>query len=188
MTTMAMRYRSIAVLLIALPLAGCGGDAGSGTTGGLSGVVSADTTAESTTSAAPTVDKAVVRWKKRWAIKIQQPMRHAVLVLHANALSAVSGNSAAAYRLTPAFNKLSNCRNPLELPPLSPTPSVLRKARKLTLSACRDFFVGVDGVIAGLNMQDSAAAQAGIRRINNGERTLRNAARVVKTAPTTTTP
>jgi hypothetical protein len=186
MTTMLTRYRSIAVLLVALPLAGCGGDAGSGTTGGLSGVVSSDTTTESTTSPAPTVDRAVVRWKKRWAIKIQQPMRHAVLVIHANALSAVAGNSAAAYRLTPAFNKLSNCRNPFDVPPLSPTPSVLRQARKLTLSACRDFYLGVNGVIEGLNTQDSAAAQAGIRRINNGERTLKNAARVVKTAPTTT--
>jgi hypothetical protein len=30
----------------------------------LSGVVSTDTTTESTTSPAPTVDRAVVRWKK----------------------------------------------------------------------------------------------------------------------------
>jgi hypothetical protein len=132
------------------------------------------------------VDRAVVRWKKRWGIKIQAPMRHAASILDANAILAVNGDAAASYRLTAAFNALSNCRNPLELPPLSPTPSVLRKARSLTLAACREFYVGVNRVIEGLNTGSSTTAQAGVARVHDGERTLKRAARLVKMAPTTT--
>jgi hypothetical protein len=184
---------SIAVLVIALSLAGCG--EGSGTAAppdssnnGSTETSSANTTTTtpSTTTTAPTVDRAVVRWKKRWATKIQRPMRHAASILEANAILAVNGDSAASYRLTAAFNTLSNCRNPLDLPPLSPTPSVLGKARRLTLAACREFYVGVDGVIEGLNTSSSAAAQAGVSHVRDGERTLKRAARLVKSAPITT--
>jgi hypothetical protein len=177
-----------AVLLIVL--VGCG-EAGSGATssGESSNTGSTQTTTESTTTTTtttPTVDRAVVRWKKRWGIKIQAPMRRAASILDANAILAVNGDAAASYRLTAAFNTLSNCRNPLELPPLSPTPSVLRKARRLTLAACREFYVGVSGVIEGLNTGSSTTAQAGVARVHKGERTLKRAARLVKAAPTTT--
>jgi hypothetical protein len=119
-------------------------------------------------------------------MKIQAPIHRAASILDANAILAVNGDAAANYRLTAAFNTLSNCRNPLELPPLSPTPGVLRKARKLTLAACREFYVGVNGVIEGLNTGSSTAAQAGLARVHDGERTLKRAARVVRSAPTTT--
>ena len=182
---------SIAALLIALPLAGCGGGSGNAASSGSSNDGSATTqktptTAQSTTTPAPTVDSAVVRWKTRWGMKIQRPMRRAASILEANAMLAVNGDSAASYRLTAAFDALSNCRTPLELPPLSPTPGVLGKARKVTLVACREFFVGVNGVIEGLNTDSSATAQAGVSRVREGERTLRQAARLVKSAPTTT--
>jgi hypothetical protein len=184
---------SIAVLAIAFSLAGCGGGSGTAAPPDSPNNGSAETASEntttttpSTTTTAPTVDRAVVRWKKRWATKIQRPMLHAASILEANAIPAVNGDSAAMYRLTAAFNTLSNCRNPLELPPLSPTPSVLGKARRMTLAACRDFYLGVDGVIDGLNTGSSTAAQAGLTRVHDGERTLRRAERLVKTAPTTT--
>lgn len=177
-----------AVLVIVL--VGCAGGASSGATspGESSNTGSTQTTTESTTTTTttPTVDRAVVRWKKRWGMKIQAPMRHAASILDANAILAVNGDAVANYRLTAAFNTLSNCRNPLELPPLSPTPSVLRKARSLTLAACREFYVGVNGVIEGLNTGSSTTAQAGVGRVHDGERTLKRAARLVKMAPTTT--
>jgi hypothetical protein len=177
-----------AVLVIAL--VGCGGGTGSGASspGESSNTGSTQTTTESTTTTTttPTVDRAVVRWKKRWGLKIQAPISRAASILDANAILAVNGDAAASYRLTAAFNTLSNCRNPLELPPLSPTPSVLREARKLTLAACREIYVGVDGVIAGLNTGSSSAAQAGLARVHDGERTLKRSARLVKAAPMTT--
>jgi hypothetical protein len=178
-----------AVLVIVL--VGCTGRAGSGASSPNTGSTqttteSTTTTSTSTTTTTPTVDRAVVRWKKRWGMKIQAPIRHAASILDANAILALSGDAAANYRLTAAFNTLSNCRNPLELPPLSPTPSVLRKARKLTLAACREIYVGVDGVIEGLNTGSSSAAQAGLARVHDGERTLKHAARLVRSAPTTT--
>jgi hypothetical protein len=177
-----------AILVIVFPLVGCTGGAGSGATpaGESSDTGSTQTTTESTTTTiTPTVDRAVVRWKKRWRMKVQAPIRHAASILDANAMLAVNGDAAANYRLTGAFNTLSNCRNPLELPPLSPTPSVLRNARRLTLAACRELYLGVSGVIEGLNTGSSTATQAGVARVHRGERTLRRAARLVKTAPTT---
>jgi hypothetical protein len=183
-----------AVLVIVLALVGCTGGAGSGATqpGDSSSPDSTQATTEitttttTTTTTTPTVDRSVVRWKKRWAIKIQAPARRAASILDANAILAVNGDATANYRLTAAFNTLSNCRNPLDLPPLSPTPSVLRSARKLTLAACRQFYVGVNGVVEGLNTGSSTTAQAGLARIHDGERTLKRAGRLVKSAPTTT--
>jgi len=182
---------SIAALVIALPLAGCGGGSGNAvspgsSTDGSAGTQNITTSAQSTTTPAPTVDRAVVRWKTRWGIKIQGPMRRAASNLEANAILAVNGDSAASYRLTAAFDTLSNCRTPLELPPLSPTPSVLAKARRVTLEACREFIVGVNGVIEGLNTGSRATAEPGLSRVRDGERTLRRAARLIKSAPTTT--
>ncbi len=184
------RNATMVVLVIALALAGCSGGSGSGTAvsgGSSSGAGSAETTTEgTTTTTVPTVDRAVVRWKKRWGVKVQRPMRHAASVLYTSAVLAVNGDASATYRLTAAFNTLSNCRNPLDLPPLSPTPSVLRKAERLSLVACRQFYVGVNGVISGLNTGSSTATRAGLSRVHDGERTLRRAARLVRTAPITT--
>jgi hypothetical protein len=73
--------------------------------------------------AQPQIDHAVVRWKKRWQLKIDRPMLHSIAVMQSNALRAVNGDAAASYRLTRAFNVLSNCRNPLEFPPLGDTPA-----------------------------------------------------------------
>ena len=77
-------------------------------------------------------------------------MQRATTQLAADVGPALAGSSAAAYRLTPAFNTLSNCRNPLDIG-LAQTPPELARARKQTIRACRLIYVGTDGVISGLN-------------------------------------
>jgi hypothetical protein len=164
--------------------AGCGAGHAAGS-GPASTVISTQAVSDPPASQPPAIDHDVVRWKKRWHLKILSPTNHAIQVLNANTVAAVGGDSSAAYRLTGAFNTLDNCRVRLQTPPLQPTPGVLLEARKLTLQACRQFFTGVDGVVRGLNAMDANAAATGLKRINAGTRTLRAAARAVDAAPTT---
>jgi hypothetical protein len=179
----ASRALMLAVLVAAIG-AGCGAGHAGGS-GPASTSISTQAVSDPPASQPPAIDHDVVRWKKRWYLKILSPINHAIQILNANAVAAAGGDSSAAYRLTGAFDTLDNCRSRLQMPPLQPTPGVLLEARKMTLHACRQFFTGVDGVIHGLNAMDANAAGAGLDRINAGTRTLRAAARAVDAAPTT---
>jgi hypothetical protein len=148
--------------------------------------MSTTSASSASTSEAATVDPQVVHWKNAWKRKMERPMLRAVRVLEANAVAGLNGDSTAVFRLTEAFNKLSNCRNALEFPPLSDTPSVLARARSLTLAACRSFSIGVGGVIKGFNNGSTSTALAGVANVKAGVSKLRQAARVVAAAPTTT--
>lgn len=108
-------------------------------------------------------------------------MKRATASLAANVGPALAGSSAAAYRLTPAFNALSNCRNPLDIG-LAETPPEMARARKQTVHACRLIYVGTDGVISGLNTLSSATADAGIARVRHGVAMLRRIGHEVKRA------
>lgn len=170
----------------ALVAAGCG-DTGSPASAPSSRLAASSepSSVVSTTDATPTVDPAVVQWKKRWRAKIGTPMRKAVTVMLANAVAAANGDAGASFRLTSAFNKLSNCRNPLDFPPLSEPPAVLKHARAATLAACRAFYVGTNDVIKGLNAASGAAVASGLNRIRHGAKLLKRAAAAVKAAPKT---
>jgi hypothetical protein len=164
--------------------AGCGGGVGGGVGGGPA--VSASTTpsgtsTSATTSTGPSVDPAVAHWAKAWRRKIELPMRRATTRLAANVGPALAGSSSAAYRLTPAFNALSNCRNPLDVG-LAQTPPELARARRQTIHACRVIYVGTDGVISGLNTLSSTTADAGIARVRHGVAMLRRIGHDVRRA------
>ena len=156
--------------------AGCGGGVGGGP------AVSASTTpagtATSTTTPTPlmwprpTVDPAVAHWAKAWKRRIELPMQRATARLAANVGPTLAGSSSAAYRLTPAFNALSNCRNPLDVG-LGQTPPELAGARRQTIHACRLIYVGTDRVISGLNTLRGTTADAGIARVRHGVAMLR---------------
>ena len=96
-------------------------------------------------------------------------MQRATTRLAANVGPALAGSSSAAYRLTPAFNALSNCRNPLDIG-LAQTPPELTRARRQTIHACRLIYVGTDRVISGLNTLSSTTADAGIARVQQRRR------------------
>ena len=179
------------MLLLAVcvvPLAGCG-DAGSQATGASTttpiSIPSSSVESAGTTASTPTIDPDIIHWKRRWTIKIGSPVGYAAKVLAANAVAAVTGDATASFKLTNAFNKLSNCRNPLDFPPLVNTPGVLLTARRLTLSACRSFYVGTNKVIDGMNAMNTTTVTAGIDIIKHGEQTLKHAAAAVKAAPET---
>jgi hypothetical protein len=166
--------------------AGCGGGVGSGA------AVSASTTAAGTGTSTtttptplmwprPTVDPAVAHWAKAWKHKISLPMQRATTRLAANVGPALAGSSAAAYRLTPAFNTLSNCRNPLDIG-LAQTPPELARARRQTIHACRLIYIGTDVVISGLNTLSSTTADAGIARVRHGAAMLRRIGHEVRRA------
>jgi hypothetical protein len=183
-----MGLRMVVLLTAALGAASCGS---SGATGGSSTHVATSSevsspAATTTTTQAPTIDPRVVQWKRRWTRKVKRPLLRAVKVLIANAPAAVNGDSAASYRLTGAFNTLSNCQNRLGLPRLSNTPGALARARALTLAACRSFYVGVDKVVNGLNAGDTGTALAGVAKVKQGLSKLGAAGREVAKAPTTT--
>jgi hypothetical protein len=164
---------------------GCGG----GTEGGpaVSASTSPARTAPSTATPTPlmwprpTVDPAVTHWAEAWKRRIELPMQRATTRLAANVRPALAGNSSAAYRLTPAFNALSNCRNPLDIG-LALTPPEMAGPRKHTLRACRLIYVGTDGVISGLNTLSSTTADAGIARVRHGDAMLRQIGHEVKRA------
>jgi len=179
----ACRVLVLAAVVTAIG-AGCGAGHAAGS-GSASTHTSTQAVSDPPASQPPTIDHDVVRWKKRWHLKILSPINQAIRILNANAVAAAGGDSSATYRLTGAFDTLDNCRARLQIPAMQPTPAVLLDARKLTLHACRQFFTGVDGVIHGLNAMDANAAVAGLHRINAGTRTLHAAARAVEAAPTT---
>jgi len=165
--------------------AGCGGGVGSGAAVS-AGTMAAGTGTSTTTPTPlmwprPTVDPAVAHWAQAWKRKIALPMQRATTRLAASVGPALAGSSAAAYRLTPAFNTLSNCRNPLDIG-LAQTPHELARARKQTIRACRLIYVGTDGVISGLNTLSSTTADAGIRRVRQGVAMLRRIGHEVKRA------
>lgn len=108
-------------------------------------------------------------------------MERATARLAASIDAALAGNATAGYRLTRPLDALSNCRNPLELG-LAHTPPEMVAARRRTLSACREIFVGTNGFVAGLNSLSPARANAGIARIRHGVASLRRIAREVKRA------
>ncbi len=160
--------------------AGCGGGVGGGP------VVSASTTpsvasTSATTTTRPTVDPAVAHWAKSWRRRIELPMQRATTRLAANVRPALAGSSSAAYRLTPAFNALSNCRNPLDIG-LAQTPPELARARRQTIHAFRLIYVGTDRVISGLNTLSSTTANAGITRVRRGVAMLRRIGHDVRLA------
>jgi hypothetical protein len=160
--------------------AGCGGGVGSGAAVSAS-TVPAETTTPTTTSTEPRVDPAIAHWAKAWKRKIELPMQRATTRLAADVEPALAGSSSAAYRLTPAFNALSNCRNPLDIG-LAQTPPELARARRQTIRACRLIYVGTDGVISGLNTLSGTTADAGIKRVRQGVAMLRRIGHEVKRA------
>ena len=109
------------------------------------------------------------------------PMGRATTRLAASIGPALAGSSAAAFRLTPALNALSNCRNRLDIS-LAQTPPELTTARRRTIHACRLIYVGTDRVIAGLNRLSSTTADAGIARVRHGVAMLRRIGHEVKRA------
>jgi len=164
---------------------GCGG--GAGGSPGVSASTAAAGAAASTATPTPlmwprpSVDPAVAHWAKAWNRKIKIPMERATARLAANVGPELAGSSAAAYRMTPALNALSNCRNPLDMG-LAQTPPELAKARRQTIHACRLIYVGTDAVIAGLNTLSSTAADAGMARVRHGVAMLRRIGREVRRA------
>jgi hypothetical protein len=180
----SIRWATIGTAALVAAATGCGG-------GTRAAAVSASTsparTAPSTATPTPlmwprpTVDPAVAHWAEAWKRRIELPMQRATTRLAANVRPALAGNSSAAYRLTPAFNALSNCRNPLDIG-LALTPPEMARARKHTIRACRLIYVGTDGVISGLNTLSSTTADAGIARVRHGVATLRQIGHEVKRA------
>jgi hypothetical protein len=165
--------------------AGCGGGVGSGA--GVSASTTPAGTGTSTTTPTPlmwprpTVDPAVAHWAQAWKRKIALPMQRATTRLAANVGPALAGSSSAAYRLTPALNALSNCRNPLDIG-LAQTPPELARARRQTIHACRLIYVGTDRVISGLNTLSATTADAGIERVRHGVAMLRRIGHEVRRA------
>jgi hypothetical protein len=129
----------------------------------------------------PSVDPTGAHWAKAWRQKIEVPIERATTRLAANIGPALSGSSTAAFRLTPALNTLSNCRNPLDMK-LARTPPELATARTRTVHACRVIYVGTDRVISGLNTLSATTADAGIARLRHGVAMLRRIGDEVKRA------
>ena len=123
-----------AVVIVAAA-AGCGGGVGGGP-GVSASTTPAGTPTSTATSPERTVDPAVAHWARAWKRKIEAPMERATTRLAANVGPELAGSSVAAYRMTPALNALSNCRNPLDLG-LVQTPPELARARRQTIRACR---------------------------------------------------
>ena len=165
--------------------AGCGGGVGGGPAVSASttpaGTVTSTTTPTPLMWPRPSVDPAVAHWARAWRRKIELPMQRATTRLAANVGPALAGSSSAAYRLTPAFNALSNCRNPLDIG-LAQTPPELARARRQTIDACRQIYIGTDRVISGLNTLNSTTADAGIARVRHGVAMLHRIAHEVRRA------
>lgn len=182
--TTSIRWATIGTAAV-LAAAGCGGGAGGGPGGPASTTPLGGRPSTATPTPLmwprPTVDPAVARWAKAWKRRIERPMQRASGRLAASIGPALGGSSSAAFALTPALNALSNCRLPLDLG-LADTPADLAGARHRTLRACREIYVGTDRVIAGLNSQSGATADAGMARVRHGIAMLRRVDREVKRA------
>jgi hypothetical protein len=175
---------AIALLLAALAAAGCGGAAAGGSSATTSSAPSEHATdSTQTTQTTLQLDPAVAQWARKWKHKVGKPTRQAVARLATNAPLAVAGSSAAYYRLTAAFNVLSNCRLPLETS-MAATPEEMQQARKMTKAACRMIYVGTDRVIQGLNAQSATVVSAGVHRVRQGLALLMRAGHEVDRAAT----
>ena len=174
-----------AVAVLALSLAGCGAGGAEEPSSAHPATPAPTSAPASTTDPAPAKDPAIVAWKRRWRLKVGMPMLHAAATLEANATAAVNGDSLAMYRLTPAFDRLSNCRLPMETPPLSRAAPGLGHARNETLAACRELYVAVDSVIRGLNAQSGSEVEAGVARVKHAEAHMHRVGLLVMRAPTT---
>ncbi len=185
LSTTKYRTCAIALILAAFAAAGCGGAAAGGSSAITSAPASSEGAADSTqtTQAAPQVDPAVAKWARKWKHKVGKPTRWAAARLATNAPLAVAGSSAAYYRLTAAFNVLSNCRLPLETS-MAATPQDMQQARKMTKAACRMIYVGTDRVIQGLNAQSATVVSAGVQRVRHGLAFLMRAGHEVDRAAT----
>jgi hypothetical protein len=176
---------AIALVIAALAAAGCGGAAAGGSSATTSSASSAHATTQTTQTTQTTLqlDPAVAQWAHKWKHKVGKPTRRAVARLATNAPLAVAGSSAAYYRLTAAFNVLSNCRLPLETS-MAATPEEMQQARKMTKAACRMIYVGTDRVIQGLNAQNATVVRAGVGSVRQGLALLMRAGHEVDRAAT----
>ena len=175
---------AIALVIAALAAAGCGGAASGRILGDhVVGLVRACTDSTQTTQTTLQLDPAVAQWAHKWKHKVGKPTRRAVARLATNAPLAVAGSSAAYYRLTAAFNVLSNCRLPLETS-MAATPEEMQQARKMTKAACRMIYVGTDRVIQGLNAQNATVVRAGVGSVRQGVALLMRAGHEVDRAAT----
>jgi hypothetical protein len=175
---------AIALVIAAVAAAGCGGAAAGGSSATTSSAPSEHPTDPTqTTQTTLQLDPAVAQWARKWKHKVGKPTRQAVARLATNAPLAVAGSSAAYYRLTAAFNVLSNCRLPLETS-MAATPAEMQRARKMTKAACRMIYVGTDRVIQGLNAQSATEVSAGVHRVRQGLALLMRAGHEVDRAAT----
>lgn len=159
---------AIALVLAVVAVAGCGGAAAGGSSATTSSASSEHATdSTQTTQTTLQLDPAVAQWAHKWKHKVGKPTRWAAARLATNAPLAVAGSSAAYYRLTAAFNVLSNCRLPLETS-MAATPEEMQQARKMTKAACRMIYVGTDRVIQGLNVQSATVVSAGVHGVRQG--------------------
>ena len=184
-TTTSNRWAAVAsaAAVLAMAAAGCGDAAGTSAATSAGPRSAADSSTVTTTvQTQPTIDPAVAVWARAWKRKVEAPMERATARLAASIDAALAGNSTAAYRLTRPLDALSNCRNPLEMGGLAQTPPELVTARRRTLSACREIFIGTNGFVAGLNSLSPTRANAGIARIWHGVASLRRIAHEVKRA------
>ena len=119
-------------------------------------------------------------------------MRKAARIFLANAEPAAHGSSSADFRVSSTYDRLSNCRIPLDTR-LSQTPSELSAARRLSLKACKLAYAGVDKYIKGWNKfsyQGYASegserfVAVGVARVKKALKTLRQAERVTAKATT----
>jgi hypothetical protein len=173
----------IAIGVVALTAA-CGGGGG-GSAEGTTATTAASTSTEATTDISTTtsVDPAVKPWISAWRRKIVKPMRKAAGTLIANAVPALEGNSAANFRLDGPLTKLSNCKTPLDIDPeLASTPPSVSGVRKLTIRACKRFFLGVDTFVNGLNAGDRTLVDKGIALVKKGRKDLAKAERLAEQA------
>jgi hypothetical protein len=182
--TTSIRWAAIAAAaVLATAAAACGSAAGPSPASSAEPRIAAggERVTTSAQTQEPATDPAVAHWARAWRRKIEAPMERAAARLAASIDTALAGNSTAAYRLTRPLTALSNCRNPLEMG-LARTPPDLAAARRRTLNACREIFVGTNQFVAGLNSLSTARANAGIGRIRHGVASLRRIARVVRRA------
>ena len=181
---------SVVFVATALALAACaGGTDKEAATTTTSTEQSASTEEETTTmETGPSPD--VVAWVRTWRRKVDKPMRKEARIFLANAESAAHGSSSADFRVSSTYDKLSNCRLPLDTR-LSNTPSELTAARRSSLEACRLAYVGVNTYIKGWNKfseqgyaseESEALVGAGISRVKKALKNLRKAERIVARA------
>ena len=109
---------------------------------------------------------------KAWKRKIAAPDAESNDAARGRRGPALAGSSAAAYRLTPAFNTLSNRRIPLDVG-LAQTPHELAESPQADDPRLPTDLRGHGRRISGLNTLSSTTADAGIARVRQGVAMLR---------------